>query len=38
MNGGSGGIMQQTNTLTGAEAVVRMLEAYDVRHIFASLR
>ncbi|MEC7243800.1 MAG: thiamine pyrophosphate-binding protein, partial [Pseudomonadota bacterium] len=26
--------MQKTNTLTGAEAVVRMLEAYDVRHIF----
>lgn len=26
--------MQKTNTLTGAEAMVRMLEAYDVRHIF----
>ena len=25
--------MQKTNTLTG-EAMVRMLEAYDVRHIF----
>ena len=26
--------MQKTNILSGAEAVVRMLEAYDVRHIF----
>ena len=26
--------MKQTNRLTGAEAVVRMLEAYGVRHIF----
>ncbi len=26
--------MQHTNTLSGAEAVVRMLEAYGVQHIF----
>ncbi len=34
MDGAFGGVMQKINTLTGAEAVVRMLEAYDVKHIF----
>ena len=34
MDGALGGVMQKINTLTGAEAVVRMLEAYDVKHIF----